>query len=467
MIDSATIVAIATPPGEGGIGVVRISGPEAAAIADRVFRRGTGRSRPVALRTIDSHRLLYGKIVDPVNDESIDEVLLGWMAAPHTYTREDTVEFSCHGGPVPLRETLRVVIEAGARHAEPGEFTLRAFLNGRLDLTQAEAVLNVIGARTPESLRVAVSDLAGDLTRRLAPANAALVGLLAYLDASADFPDDEIDTADIDLGLAAAGEALSDVVAGSRAGMLLRDGASVALVGRPNVGKSSLLNAMLRADRAIVTPVAGTTRDVIAETVDLRGVPVTLLDTAGIVETTDLVERIGVERSRRALATSAALVLVLDGSVPPGDDDLALATTLRDRPSESRTPVVIVINKRDLPGRYQQTVIQRMLPEASVVELSATDGTGLDALEKALLEALRGGASDETRPALISARQQAAVERALRHIQDATGARAAGVPQDLLATSVRSALHAVGEVTGEQVDEAVLREIFSRFCIGK
>jgi len=467
MFDNATIAAIATPPGEGGIGVVRISGPDAAGIAERVFRRGGGHSRPLVLRSIKSHQLIYGGIVDPRSDDLIDEVLLGWMASPHTYTREDTVEFSCHGGPVPLRETLRVVIEAGARHAEPGEFTLRAFLNGRLDLTQAEAVLNVIGARTAESLRVAVSDLAGDLTRRLAPANAALISLLAYLDASADFPDDEIDTADIDLGLAAAEAALADVVAGSQAGMLLREGASVALVGRPNVGKSSLLNAMLRADRAIVTPIAGTTRDVIAETVDLRGIPVTLLDTAGIIESSDLVERIGVERSRRALATSAALVLVLDGSVPPSGDDLAVARTLEERPPESRTPVVIVINKADLPDHYEQTIVRRMLPEAPVVELSATDGTGLEVLEEALLAALRGGATNETRPALISARQGAAVDRALRHLRDAAEARTAGVPQDLLATSVRAALHAVGEVTGEQVDEAVLREIFSRFCIGK
>jgi len=467
MIDSATIAAIATPPGEGGIGVVRISGPDAAGIAGCVFRSGAGRSRALDLRAIQSHRIFYGKIVDPRTDGLIDEVLLAWMAGPHTYTREDTVEFSCHGGPVPLRETLRVVIEAGARHAEPGEFTLRAFLNGRLDLTQAEAVLNVIGARTPESLRVAVSDLAGDLTRRLAPANAALISLLAYLDASADFPDDEIDTEDIDLGLAAAEAALADVVAGSKAGMLLREGASVALVGRPNVGKSSLLNALLRSDRAIVTPVAGTTRDVIAETVDLGGIPVTLLDTAGIIESADLVERIGVERSRRALATSAALVLVLDGSVPPDEDDMAVARTLADRPAERRTPVVIVINKLDLPERYDQIVITEMLSDAPVLALSATDGTGLVALEQTLADALRGGATNETRPSLISARQRSAVDRALREIRDSREARVAGIPQDLLATSVRSALHAVGEVTGEQVDEAVLREIFSRFCIGK
>src|SRR5690606_643485 len=248
-----------------------------------------------------------------------------WMRGPNTYTREDVVEISCHGGPVPLRETLRVVLAAGARPAERGEFTLRAFLNGRLDLTQAEAVLNVIGARTAESLHLATNDLAGDLSRRLEPANAALVSLLAYLDASADFPDDEIDLADIDTGLAAAEEALADVVAGSKAGMLYREGIRIALVGRPNVGKSSLLNALLRSDRSIVTPIAGTTRDVIAETVNLHGIPATLLDTAGIVETDDPVEKIGVERSRQALQTSAAVVFVVDGSASPTAEDIEIA----------------------------------------------------------------------------------------------------------------------------------------------
>ncbi len=461
-MDTATIAAIATPPGEGGIGVVRISGPDAAEIGGRVFRRA-GRVGEIDLREIESHRLLFGTVVDPVTGDAVDEVLLAWMAGPHTYTREDTVELSCHGGPIPLQETLRLALAAGARHAEPGEFTLRAFLNGRLDLTQAEAVLNVIGARTAESLRLAVSDLAGDLTRRLEPANTALISLLAYLDASADFPDDEIETADIGTGLQAADEALQAVVAGSKAGMLLRDGARIALVGRPNVGKSSLLNALLRADRAIVTPVAGTTRDVIMETINLRGIPATLLDTAGIVETEDIVERIGVERSRTALKTAAAVVLVVDGSVPPQPGDLEIAQKLAERPADERTPVVFAINKADLP-QVDQGAITCLLPEAVAIHLSATSGEGLDGLEDALVSVLGASAAQ---PALITARQRAAVDRALVHIHDAQEAHAAGVPQDLLATSVRAALHAVGEVTGEHVDDAVLTEIFSRFCIGK
>ena len=463
-MDNATIAAIATPAGEGGIGVVRISGPDATAIAHTVFRR---QNKSLRLKPSQSHRLFHGQIIDPRDDSLIDDVLLAWMAAPRTYTTEDTVEFSCHGGPIPLRETLRVVLEAGARHAEPGEFTLRAFLNGRLDLTQAEAVLNVIGARTAESLRIAVSDLAGDLTKRLAPATTALVGLLAYLDASADFPDDEIDTSDIDEGLDQAHTALSAVVAGSKAGMLYRDGARIALAGRPNVGKSSLLNALLRADRAIVTPIAGTTRDVIAETINLHGIPVTVQDTAGITETADLVEQIGVERSRQAVAASAVVVLVLDGSASPAPGDLEVATLLAERPPEQQTPVVIAINKHDLPEQHDQAVITELLPDAPTVKISATTGEGLAGFEQALVTALSGATPGEIRPSLITARQHAAVERALRHIEDAQQARIAGIPQDLLATPVRAALHAVGEVTGEEVDESVLTEIFSRFCIGK
>lgn len=460
MIDSGTIAAIATPVGEGGIGVIRVSGDTAPQIAQRIFRKPNGSLLEIS--AIDSHTLHYGKIVD--GDRVIDDVLLSWMKGPHTYTREDTIEISCHGGPLPLKEVLRVALAAGARPAERGEFTLRAFLNGRLDLTQAEAVLNVIGAQTSESLRLAVNDLAGDLSARLAPASMALVSLLAYLDASADFPDDEIETSDIPDGLAAAETALADVIAGANAGMMYRDGATIALVGRPNVGKSSLLNALLRSDRSIVTPIAGTTRDVIRESINLGGIAATLLDTAGIVESEDVVERIGVERSRQALATSQLVAFVVDGSGAPTANDLEIAQVLADRPRDQRTPVVLVINKQDLPQESQDPILN-LLPDAQVVQVSASTGVGIEAVEQQFSGMLMADAHGQ--PSLVNTRQRAALDRALAHVQDAISAHEAAVPQDLLATSVRAALHAVGEVTGENVDESVLIEIFSTFCIGK
>lgn len=461
-MDLSTIAAIATPPGEGAIGVVRVSGPESAEIAQRIFRRGK-RGAPVDLQKTASHRLLYGRIVDPRSGESVDEALLAWMAGPNTYTGEDTVEISCHGGSVPTREVLRACLAAGARHAEPGEFTLRAFLNGRLDLAQAESVLNVVSARTVEGLRLAVDDLRGGLSARLAPASRAVIGALAFLDAAADFPDDEIPPSDIDADLVHAADALTAVLAGSRAGMLYREGVQIALVGRPNAGKSSLMNAILRADRAIVTPIAGTTRDVISESFTLRGIPATLIDTAGIAETNDPVERLGIERTRRAIDASTATVLVLDGSTPPTDEDIAVARLLANRPG----PVIVAVSKRDLPTRVDQSGILALLPGAPVVALSSVTSEGLAELESALADLLTGEAAEQARPALITMRQHDALERALEHLRHARAARAAGVPLDLLATDVRAALHAIGLVTGEAVDEAVLTEIFSRFCIGK
>lgn len=467
-MDTATIAAVATAAGEGGIGVIRISGEDAAGIAARVFRRGRGGLAPDLAR-VPSHRILYGRVVDPHTGEAIDEALLAWMRGPNTYTTEDTVELSCHGGPVPVRETLRAVLAAGARAAEPGEFTLRAFLNGRLDLTQAEAVLNVVAARTNAGLRLAVADLAGELAGRIAPARDALVSLLAYLDAAADFPEDEIPATDVGADLAAAEAALTETTAGARAGRLYRDGAQVALAGRPNAGKSSLMNALLRADRAIVTPFAGTTRDVVSEQTTLGGIPATLLDTAGIAETADPVELLGIARARRAVAAAGAVVLVLDGSVPPGADDLAIARAVAGAAPEGMgaLPAVVAVTKRDLGERAGQEAALALLPGVPVVEVSSVTGVGIPALEAALAALLTGEAAGHARPSLITARQAAALDRALAHVRAATAAYDEGIPIDLLAVDVRAALHAVGEVTGEAVDEAVLAEIFGRFCIGK
>ena len=467
-MDNATIAAIATPVGPGAIGIVRVSGSDASQIARQVFRT-TRTGNPPRLDRSTSHRLIHGTLFDPADGTPIDDVLLGWMAAPRTYTREDTVEFSCHGGSVPVRETLRVLLAAGARVAEPGEFTLRAFLNGRLDLTQAEAVLNLVGARTSEGLHLAVADLAGDLTRRLQPARDALVSLVAYLDAAADFPDDEIPSIDVPADLAAAESALDEVVAGSRAGMLYRDGVQVALIGRPNVGKSSLLNALLRTERAIVTPIAGTTRDLIAETINLGGIPITLLDTAGITPTNDPIEALGIARSHRAAAAAAVAVLVLDGSVPPSTEDRAILDTLAERlPRETGPlPVIVAVSKADLTPRCDQKPLTAHLPGSPVIAVSSLTGSGIGQLESAIGTLLAATGPNLAKPALISDRQHAALDRALGHVRDAKSAQTVGYPIDLLATDVRAALHAVGSVTGEAVDDAVLTEIFSRFCIGK
>ncbi len=462
-----TITAIATPVGEGGIGVVRLSGPESAEVASRMFRRGV-RLRPVDVETLESHRLYYGHIVDPSDGRIIDEVMLTRMAAPRTYTREDIVEISCHGGPVPLREVLRLTIESGAREAEPGEFTLRAFLNGRIDLSQAEAVMAVVSSRTSESLEMAVNELRGKLTGRLQPAREALLEALAYLDAAADFPEDEIPSVDVPDVLKRSETYLREVLASSRMGLLYREGVQIAIVGRPNVGKSSLMNTLLRSDRAIVTEIAGTTRDVITETINLRGIPATLQDTAGIAETEDVVERIGIDRSRQALESAGVAIFVLDGSQPLAQEDRQVGQLLAQRfGSAGDRRLVIAVNKRDLPDRFDHAELLDQFDETPIIELSTVAGTGIDQLEDSVYECLVAQAGEAREPAMVTLRQQQALSRALEHVHAARAALAEGVPQDLVAVDVRSAMLAVGEITGEQVSESILTEIFSRFCIGK
>ena len=449
-----TIVAIGTPLGEGGIGIIRLSGPEARPILDRLVvpaRRGGHGWQP--------WRLTYGHVREPADGAIVDEVLAVWMPAPRTYTRQDVAEIHCHGGYLPLRRVLELCLQAGARLAEPGEFTLRAFLNGRIDLAQAEAVADVARARSRVGLQSAVGQLEGRLSRQVREIRAGLVAALAHLEAAIDFPADEIPAFDLETALARTGEAIDRLLAGAEQGILYRQGIRTAIVGRPNVGKSSLLNALLGSERAIVTPVPGTTRDTVEETALLGGIPLVLVDTAGIRKTVDPVERLGVERSQRAIAAADLVLLVLDGSEPLTADDRAIVDLARGRPT------VLVVNKADLPSAPG---MEAPFAGLSTVHISALTGEGLDGLERTVLETVLGGHVQASEAPLVSRpRHVQALRRAQAHVAAALAAYREGWPEDCLAIDLRGAVSALGEITGETVSEDLLSRIFGEFCIGK
>ncbi len=452
-----TIAAVSTPPGEGGIGVIRLSGPDAVAIACRLFRRADG----TALDNPEPFRQYYGHVVDPDRAEIVDEVLLSVMRAPRSYTREDMAEISGHGGPAPLRALLALACAHGARLAQPGEFTQRAFLNGRIDLTQAEAVLDTVRARTDAGLRAAQHLLHGELGRRVRGLRARIVALLASLEVAIDYADEDITfltPTEIAAEIAALRAETTVLLASHHRGKLLREGAGTAIIGRPNTGKSSLLNALLGEARAIVTATPGTTRDVIEEQIDLAGVPLRLLDTAGIRHTDDEIERLGVERSRGAQQAADLLLLVLDRSLPLQTEDCELLDALPGRPA------VVVLNKADLPARITPEEIDAALP---VVELSAVTGIGLPRLEAVLRELLLGGTVASDSPALANQRQRDAAERAAGALDQAAATLAAGGTEELLAVDLMAAAHALGELTGDDVREEVIHELFAHFCVGK
>ena len=451
-----TIAAISTPPGEAGIGIVRLSGPAAEAIARRLFR--PRRPRPAW----QSHRLYLGHLLDS-QGHVLDEVLLTLMRAPHTYTRQDMVEIHCHSGYAILRAILQAVLAQGARLAKPGEFTLRAFLSGRLDLSQAEGVLEAIQARTEAALRVAQAHLAGGLGHRLAGLRVALLGVLAQLEAALDFPEEgaELTPAALKEQLAAPRKELQRLLATYRQGRLLREGVRVVLAGRPNVGKSSLLNRLLDAERAIVTDIPGTTRDVIEATVTLGGLAICLADTAGLREARDRVEELGVARSREHMSQADLILYLVDASDAASPDDAQVLQDFAGR------PVIIVMNKIDLPPQLDADDLRHAWPHP-VVAISALTGQGLADLEQAVLDlVLQGGVQPggdmitQARHAELLARAGAALDRGITLLEQAEP------PWELVALEVKEALMALGEITGEEVGDAVLDQIFSQFCIGK
>lgn len=452
-----TIAAIATPPGEGGVGIVRISGAAAVAVVARIFRP----LRPGPLRP---YRLRYGHVVDPASGATVDEVLVAYMRAPRSFTREDVVEISCHGGPQPLQTTLSLALAAGARLARPGEFTLRAFLNGRIDLSQAEATLDVIRARTDAGLALAQAQLGGWLAREVRATRAALLECLAYVTVVVDFPEDEVEAQDLGPQLRSALARVEQLLAGATQGIIYRQGARVAIVGRPNVGKSSLLNALLRVERAIVTPIPGTTRDTLEESANLAGIPVALIDTAGIHESADPVEQLGIERARAALAGADLALLVLDAQQPLTPGDLAIAGLTLAKPT------IVVWNKHDDPAEPLPTLGGFEHPQRrATVATSARSGAGVDALARAVATALLGGTPPAAAEARLvsNPRHRDALRRAEEHLRAALAGWEAGHPTDLIGGDLTATLNALGEITGETVGDDLLDVIFSRFCIGK
>jgi tRNA modification GTPase len=472
-----TIAAIATPPGAGGVGIVRLSGPRAFGIGRALFRP----ARPPRDDDAPPSRLLtYGHVVDPAGGEVVDEVLAAFMRAPHTYTREDVVEMDAHGGPLLLRRILALALAAGARAARPGEMTLRAFLNGRLDLAQAEAVMALIQAESAAGLRLAMRQLSGDLSARVHAAQAPALEALVRIEAALDFPEDEVpqpDRADLAALTEQAQTGVAALLAGAERGLRLRQGVRVAILGRPNVGKSSLLNALLGHDRAIVTPIAGTTRDTIEETATLGGMALHLVDTAGLIASSDPVERLGVERTRAAAASADLALFVLDGAQPLAPADRAAAADLRAHgfaapgveglADGTTRPLLLVLNKDDLPQALSETEARALWPGAPLVRTSTVRPEGVRPLEEALAALVGQGSAASEDPLVASVRHRDALRRAAEALATAADALAAGIPLDLVTLDLRAALEALGEITGETATADLLDRIFAEFCIGK
>src|SRR5579883_1409023 len=471
-----TIAAIATPPGQGGIGVIRVSGSESFALVQRLFQyAGKADGLP------PSHMLTYGRIVDPATQEVIDEVLVAFMRAPHTYTRENVAEIQGHGGPLVLQRILRLLLVGGARLAQPGEFTLRAFLNGRLDLAQAEAVMDLISAQTEAGQRLAVQQLRGRVSEQVQDARHTILGVIARIEASIDFPEDDIPTPRADELrplVASAQEKLAALLAGSERGRLYRQGLRTAIIGRPNVGKSSLLNALLRSERAIVTPIAGTTRDTVEEVTNLRGIPLYLIDTAGITPSSDPVEQIGVQRSRAAAESAEVVLLVFDGSEPLSEQDRQVSQELRalgfggegqaQGDQARRRAMLIAVNKADRPQMLELGEMRQLWPAVEYVFTSMLTGQGLAELEEALANLVLGGQVSFGEEVLItSVRHQAALRAAAEHLEASQRALAEGLPLDFVSIALDAAYDALGEITGETASTDLLERIFSEFCIGK
>lgn len=465
---SDIIAAISTPPGQGGVGIVRISGDGSLGIMKKVFFECPQDPAP--------RHVYFGHVVDPAKtgpEAVIDEAVFIYMKAPHSYTCEDVVEIQAHGGPVGLKKILRTVIRNGARLAEPGEFTKLAFMNGRLDLTQAEAVMDIISAKTDVPYTIAESQLEGSLGRRIREIRQGLLDVLAQMAVNIDFPDEDIEEMEYDSfirDVSREKENITSLIDSAPAGRITREGVKVAIVGSPNAGKSSLLNGLLGEERAIVTDVPGTTRDTIQEMMDIGGMPVVLEDTAGIRDTQDQVEKIGIGRSRKALQRADVVLFVIDGSSPLSDEDREIAAAIRECGKESRT--ITILNKEDLSHSFGDAEIRELLEDPRVIQTSLLKGKDLDlSVEKVSEELERiifaGTGSRQPSAIVTSERQLDALERAREQADSAVRMLRAGEALEICELGVHGAYDILGEVIGEEAGDQILDAVFSRFCLGK
>ena len=450
-----TIAAISTPLGEGAIGIVRLSGTDSFAIAQKIFK---GKD----LASVASHTLNYGHIVDPDKNEILDEVMVGAMRSPKTFTREDIIEINTHGGIAVTNEILQLVIREGARLAEPGEFTKRAFLNGRVDLTQAEAVMDIIRAKTDKAMNIAVKQLDGSLSDLINNTRQEILNTLAQVEVNIDYPEyDDVEEATTEIIREKTSEfetLLTNLLKTARRGKILREGISTAIIGRPNVGKSSLLNNLLREEKAIVTDIEGTTRDVIEEYVNINGVPLKLVDTAGIRETEDIVEQIGVERSKKALKEADLVLLVLNASEPLTEQDRQLLEISQD------SNRIILLNKVDLPEKIEID----QLPEDHI-KISVLKNQNIDQIEDRInaLFFENAGLVEQDATYLSNARHISLIEKAVESLQAVNEGLALGMPVDLLQVDLTRTWEILGEITGDAAPDELITQLFSQFCLGK
>jgi len=456
--ESDTIAAISTPLGEGGIGIIRLSGSEAISIVSKIFHSLRG----INLSDVKTHTIHYGFIIDPATGEKIDEVLVTVMRAPHTYTREDVVEINCHAGFITLKRVLDLVIEYGVRLAEPGEFTKRAFLRGRIDLSQAESVIDLIRAKTEQAQKIALEHLSGRLSQKINELRDSLMKVCAHVEAYIDFPEEEIDgmTAEEIIGeISRIKNEIKYLIDGYEEGKIYREGLTTAIVGKPNVGKSSLLNALLMKDRAIVTEIPGTTRDIIEEYVNIKGMPLKIVDTAGIRQAHDLVEAEGIKRTLRAVEVAELVLLVLDSSRPINSLDEEIINRI------SGKKVIVVVNKKDIKNKEFQ--LPESLEDKPMVEISALTGEGIEELKELIFNTTITGRYVQEGLVVTKLRHKQALDKALDALNNAINNFKENEPLEITAMFLREGLSFLGQIVGAVTTEEILDLIFSEFCIGK